>query len=267
MPLKQSADIETASICEALGLETGPDLISIVGGGGKSALLFALADALPGYTLLTTTTRIFASQISRAETSCRMGTPALANALRDRKSGLLVIGDVEGDKAMGVSANTPGALLGAEGVDFVVVEADGSRMRPAKAPADHEPVVPAETTLLVVVAGIDALDGPIAESCHRPERVAALLGVSSQDTLDPAGLAALLCHPEGGLKEAPNPEQARVALWINKVETAPQWVRARAVASACQGRQGIDRVIAGAIEPKTPSASGADFEVWLANAP
>jgi hypothetical protein len=36
-------------------------------------------------------------------------------------------------------------------IDWVVVEADGSRMLPVKAPGSHEPVVPIGTTLLVQV--------------------------------------------------------------------------------------------------------------------
>jgi hypothetical protein len=36
-------------------------------------------------------------------------------------------------------------------IDWVVVEADGSRMLPVKAPGPHEPVVPIGTTLLVQV--------------------------------------------------------------------------------------------------------------------
>jgi molybdenum cofactor cytidylyltransferase len=259
------ADFNTLSVSEALGVTDASDLISIVGGGGKSALLFRLGHDLPGYTVLTTTTRIFASQTSRAQMTCRMGTPALEKALAIRQEGLLVIGEVVGDKAMGVSAEVPAEILAAPGVDFVVVEADGSRMRPTKAPADHEPVVSVDTTLFVVVAGIDALDGSISETCHRPERVAALLGVSPKDTLNADRLAELLCHPEGGLKGAPSVQGTRVTLLINKVESPDHWEKGRAVAAACRRKGGADRVVLGAIEPggsTATSSGGGDFEVW-----
>ena len=36
--------------------------VAIVGGGGKSSLLFALGRELPGRVVMTTTTRIFAAQ-------------------------------------------------------------------------------------------------------------------------------------------------------------------------------------------------------------
>jgi probable selenium-dependent hydroxylase accessory protein YqeC len=74
------------------------------------------------------------------------------------------------------------------GVDVVLVEADGSRMRPFKVPADHEPPVPPQTTLLVPVVGITAVNQPIAAAAHRPERVVALaqtIPASQPQTITP----------------------------------------------------------------------------------
>jgi probable selenium-dependent hydroxylase accessory protein YqeC len=256
-------DLTTPSLCAALALAAPGELVSIVGGGGKSALLFALARSLPGHAVITTTTRIFANQTARAAAFCRIGTPEFEAAMNSPREGLLVIGEVEGEKARGVAAEVPATLLAAAGVDFVVVEADGSRMRPAKAPAPHEPVVPEETTLLVVVAGIDALAGPIAQTCHRPGRVAALLGLSEEACLDPARLAELLCHPEAGLKGAP--DGARIALLINKIEDPAEWRAGRALAAVARRSPRIERVVLGALEPNRQVAPGADtgFEVWL----
>ena len=45
---------------------TQPALVAIVGGGGKSSLMFALAADLPEPVVLSTTTRIFAAQMQRA---------------------------------------------------------------------------------------------------------------------------------------------------------------------------------------------------------
>ena len=54
--------------------------------------------------------------------------------------------------------------------DYILVEGDGSRQRPIKAPADHEPVIPQGTTKTVGVIGLDALGKQITgTSVHRPE--------------------------------------------------------------------------------------------------
>ena len=130
---------------------------------------------------------------------------------------MLVVGRVEGERAVGVPAELPARLLAREGVDWVVVEADGSRMLPVKAPAAHEPVVPAETDLLVAVAGIDALAGSIREVAHRPELVSAIAGCGVDQSLTPEGLAAVLASREGGLKLDATAEDAwlgTLAAWL-----------------------------------------------------
>jgi molybdenum cofactor cytidylyltransferase len=238
------------SLGEALDLEPSGEIVSIVGGGGKSALLFRLAQELPGRAVLTTTTRIFAAQIERAPEVCSVDGDGLEAALDRGTSGLLVIGDVEGEKALGVESTVPGQLLRHPCVDVVAVEADGSRMRPTKAPAEHEPVVPSDTTLLVPVAGIDALQGPLSAVAHRPERVAELIGVGLDEPLTAQTLGALLRHPEGGLKNAP--ASARISVLLNKVESQAELRLAREVAEEVLRERRISRVAVGALEGLAP---------------
>ena len=52
---------------EAIGLRPSGELIALVGGGGKTSLLFALSGSLSGGIILTTTTRIFAAQMKLAQ--------------------------------------------------------------------------------------------------------------------------------------------------------------------------------------------------------
>ena len=233
---------------EALGLRPTGELVSIVGGGGKSALLFALASraAATSRWVLTTTTRMFASQIELAPAHCEASSSELAGHLDAGQSGLLVIGEVSGDKAVGVARDVPAGLLAHPRVDCVAIEADGSRRLPAKAPAEHEPVIPDETTLTVIVAGIDALEGSIADVTHRPERVAAITGRSAERPLRAGDLAALLCSPSGGRQGIP--AHSRVAVLINKVETSERRARAREVAEGALREPGIERVLIGALQ-------------------
>ena len=151
-------------------------LVAIVGGGGKSSLMFTLAGSLPNSRIITTTTtRIFAAQISIAPATCFYDPAgnedaffaAVSDAL-DAHGQCLVVGSVGAgsnvEKAFGVPADLPARLLARADVDIVLVEADGSRMRPIKAPADHEPVIPSGTTLVVPVVGIDAINGRLHTS-------------------------------------------------------------------------------------------------------
>lgn len=244
-----------ASPAEALGLVNPPALVALVGGGGKSSLMFALGRGLPGRVVMTTTTRIFAAQMGRAAEVCTLAEENWWERLYEFDSSLLVVGGVEGDRARGVPPELPAEMLACSGVDWVVIEADGSRMLPVKAPAAHEPVVPNETSLLVVVVGVDALSGPIREVSHRPERVSTITGLTPEETLTPEALATLLTSSQGGLKDAP--QAARVAMLINKVESASQLEAARRVAHCVLREPRVERVAIGALQGRLSS----DWEV------
>jgi molybdenum cofactor cytidylyltransferase len=266
-------------LLQAFGLGPGPELVAIVGGGGKSSLMFALANAWPGRAITTTTTRIFAAQMKQSPAVVEIGDWGMEKGdlgleIGDWKLNLyslisnlqsplaqfrqcLIVGQVgEGadqEKALGVPPELPGQLLGAAGVDLVVVEADGSRMRPIKAPAAHEPVVPAETTLLIPVVGLDALQRPFPAIAHRPELIEAILqerDIPIQEQLTPEAVAALLTHPQGGLKNAP--VGARIVPLLNKAETAEQLAAARQIARLVLRERSIERVVIGAMQSEQP---------------
>ena len=98
-------------------------------------------------------------------------------------------------------------------VTHILVEADGSRGRPFKAPAAHEPVIPGSADLVVAVVGLSVIGRPLSEEfVHRPERVAALAGCRLGDTVSPAMVAAVLLHPAG--------KHAGSAGWLKSGRTA-----------------------------------------------
>lgn len=265
--------VHGSRLLAAFGLGPGPELVSIVGGGGKSSLMFALANAWPGRAITTTTTRIFAAQMKQSPAVVEIGgwggeigdwkleIESLVSNLQsplDQFGQCLIVGRVgEGEdreKALGVPPELPGQLLGVAGADLVVVEADGSRMRPIKAPAAHEPVVPPETTLLVPVVGLDALQRPFPAIAHRPELIAAILqerDIAVEEQLTPEAVAALLTHPQGGRKNAP--AGARIIPLLNKAETAAQLAAARQIARLALRERSIERVVIGAMQSEQPA--------------
>jgi molybdenum cofactor cytidylyltransferase len=256
------------SLAAALGIGDAPELVALVGGGGKTSLLFALAAELPGRVVMTTTTRIFAAQMSRAPAVVYADDLSPLGEALAAHGRCLVVGRVEGDKALGVPPDLPAQLLARPDVATVLVEADGSRMRPVKAPAEHEPVIPPGTTLLVPLAGIDALEGPLEEVGHRAEKIREITNYELRITneegwsagggsaylqdgwLTAAGLARVLGDGRGGLKGAP--AGARVIPFINKVETAARLAAARETAVLLLAEPRIDRVVIGSLRGQTP---------------
>lgn len=170
------------------------EVVALVGGGGKSTLLFALADLHGPGTVLTTTTRMGTDEVGEANLLIQPETAELARALKGPEP-VLVWDRVNGPKAIGVDPSVPASWLAY--ADRVVVEADGAQGRPAKAPAPHEPVIPDGTNCVVAVMGADALDRVIEDQCHRPLRVAALVGCSPYERLTPERAARLLLDSNG----------------------------------------------------------------------
>ena len=76
--------------------------------------------------------------------------------------------------------------------DFVLVEADGSRRRPLKAHARHEPVIPPCTRQVICVVGLSGLHRPVSEVVHRPELFCPLVGCTPEDEATPERVARAL---------------------------------------------------------------------------
>ncbi|MBC8448858.1 MAG: putative selenium-dependent hydroxylase accessory protein YqeC [Chloroflexi bacterium] len=261
------------------------DVIALVGGGGKTTAMFRLARELTAggwHVVTTTTTRIFVSQMAAAPhhliaEDADVLLARLPEALQQHGH-VLVVGstDVASDKAFGIQPALVARIAALDGVDAVIIEADGARMHPFKAPAEHEPVIPTCATLVVPMAGIEAIGQPLAAaSTHRPQRVAALTGAALGDPITPEMIATVLAHPQGGGQHVP--PNARVVPLLNQVETAAQLATARQIARLLLGvgagltpaqrddRKGsplrektpIDSVVLGATEADDPVR-----EVW-----
>jgi probable selenium-dependent hydroxylase accessory protein YqeC len=213
-------------LADALGM-TADEVVALVGGGGKSTAMFRLAREMVekgGRAITTTTTRIFGAQIALSP----VHVPA-AEATRERVADalsahgqVLIIGttDRESGKAEGVSPALFTQLRAWFPDACLLNEADGSRMRPFKAPAAHEPVIPVETTLVVPVVGADVFDKTLDDDhVHRAELISALSGALLGVPITPEIVARVLAHPDGGRKGVP--AGARVIVVINKVESLP----------------------------------------------
>jgi molybdenum cofactor cytidylyltransferase len=249
-------------ISQALRLRSN-DVVAFVGGGGKTTAMFRLADELANASpkkmrvLTTTSTRIFAAQIKRAPAHVTFDPerqtiadilPQLRTALAEHSQALLIgRADPESGKAFGVPPDTLDALAATGHFDVILNEADGSRMRPFKAPADHEPVIPSATTVVVPMVGLDALGQPLTkDTVHRAERVSQLSGTPAGQPVTAGTVAAILCHSQGGLKNVPT--QARVVPLLNKVEGPTSLAAAREIATKLLACQHIEEVAMGAVQ-------------------
>jgi molybdenum cofactor cytidylyltransferase len=247
-----------ATLAAALGIARG-DVVALVGGGGKTTVMFRLAREIVerGERVVTTsTTHIFAEQIKLAPAYVRTAdaTPSSVGAALDAHGHVLVIGDADPTtgRAAGVSADVFTRLRAWCPAACLLNEADGSRGRPFKAPAPHEPAIPPETTLVVLVVGADVFGAPLdAEHVHRPERVAALTGAAPGAPVTPELVARVLTHPEGGRKNVPS--AARVSVLINKLDAIADRTPAREAARRLSRDPAIESVVLAAAGADRPA--------------
>lgn len=222
-------------LIEAFGVPRG--ITCLVGGGGKTTLLLRLANELHengARVIVSTTTHIFPPE----------GMPVFTGefvkdvraALETRGLVCLGVPSAEGKLAAPTLSVREMASL----ADYVLLEADGAKRLPLKAPAAHEPVIPEGTALVIAVAGMDGVGRPIREAAFRPALYAELLGVDEEHVITPKNVASVLASERGQRKGVGN---ARFCVLLNKADDEERIRLAKAAAHELETLGGAERVV------------------------
>lgn len=242
-------------LLSAFGVEPGR-VLSLAGGGGKTALMYRLARALTerGLSVVTTTTtRIYPPTESESPALLLLdeipdGLAAVRHRLAVAPHVTLAARCNPDGKLAGVSPGVVDRLAAAGLADVIIVEADGSAGRSLKAARDGEPVYPRSTTDCVLVTGADVLGLPLDEAIvFRSARASEICGLPLGAPLTAETVAALLLGPRG--LAAPAPPASRLAVFINKVEDPEREALARHLALRLLeiGAPRLERVVVGSL--------------------
>lgn len=197
-------------------------ITAIVGGGGKTALLMWLSKELSrrSRVIVTTSTHIWPPK-------CRV----LLNPSAEEVKGAVSVGEPVAVGALTEEGKLAPARITckelAELSDYVLVEADGSRGLPLKAPAEHEPAIPLGAALVLAVAGMDGVGRTINEAAHRPTRFAEIVGKPAEALVTPNDVAAVLMSESGQRKNV----NCAFAVVLNKADTPERLEYARQTAA------------------------------------
>jgi molybdenum cofactor cytidylyltransferase len=203
-------------------------IFAFVGAGGKTTAMFQLARELQSSIvnrqssiILTATSHLGVWQIPLADRHIVAETPAPIEAVEHGLNGVtLITGPIEGERTTPINETTLRWLREFCGYHNLplFIEADGSRQRPLKAPAAHEPPIPDFVDTVVVVAGLSGVGKPVTdEFVFRAERFQEISESPDEQIVTPEMLMRVLVHPEGGLKNIPS--QARRVALLNQAET------------------------------------------------
>lgn len=197
--------------------------VAFTGSGGKTSAMFMLARQLPPPVLVTATTHLGFDQLGRADQAFTVRSPVDlpdAEVFKQPEVLLFVGPEADGWRTSGISPATYHALAehAASTGATLLIEADGSRQLPLKAPAEHEPAVPPGMDAVVVSAGLQGYGQPLDDNwVHRPEIFSALTGLPAGAQVGLEALAAVLANPQGGLKGIP--AEVKRLLLLNQADT------------------------------------------------
>lgn len=236
---------------EALDIDKG-SMVSIVGAGGKTTLMYSLAEELRNEykCLVTTTTKIYVPFEDQFD--------YLAVSEYELEAFKEV--DSNGVFVYGTGINDEGKLLGAEPegleplkqyFDYTLIEADGSKRKPLKGWKDSEPVICKGTTHTIAVLSVEALGKEVNEyNIHRIEEFLSITSAKRNEKVKIEHFEELIFHPKGLFK---NSLGERI-LFINKVENEEQWNTTEKLISCIKYRNNsqklLDKIIIGSLLKK-----------------
>lgn len=148
--------ITPTSLFFDLGVQKHPSIISVVGAGGKTSTLFWLTQlfhACGRRVLITTTTHMFLPQTPWPIIFCHEPAKLPHQQLMQPIQVCFHAWKASLGKARGFQPAVIDALVERPECDVILVEADGARGFPLKAPDEHEPCIPECSCSVIAVMG------------------------------------------------------------------------------------------------------------------
>ena len=200
--------------------------VAFIGAGGKTTAMFQLARALSNDNgtspvIVTATSHLGTWQLGLADRHIVADTPHPIEKLEHGLSGVILItGEVDENRTKPINHDLINWLHQFCGYHAIplLIEADGSRGKPLKGWADHEPPIPSFVTHVVHVAGLLGLRKPLNdENVHRPILFSKLSGMRVGESITADSLVRVLTHPQSGIKNIP--ANAQKVILLNQADT------------------------------------------------
>lgn len=219
-------------------------VIAVVGGGGKTSLIYRLTQELieKQKSVIVTTTTHMAYESARPFADG--GEPEKVKELlkafgyvvaAEKKDDGVKIGSLPYERMKELCALC----------DVLLIEADGARNLPVKVPEKWEPVIPDFADMVIGVVGLDCLGVPIRQTAHRIERTAEFLEKSPDAPVTLQDIIKIISSVSGLFKGV---EDRAYRVFLNKVDVLEKRENAEMIVKGL--RDTI--VVYGSLKPEKP---------------
>lgn len=190
-------------LIEKFKLKENREMISFVGAGGKTTTIFALAKELKGLgkkVLVTTTTAIYKPE----QVFDYYFLQHIEEDFQAREGTISIFAErLEGGKLRGVAREELDRIYRSNSFDFILIEGDGSKEKPIKAPREGEPIIPDLTTKTIGIIGMDSLGKEINENnVHRSELFLNIVKKKKGEKIEGKDIVKLVVDPKGLFKSS-----------------------------------------------------------------
>ncbi len=232
------------------------DVVAFVGAGGKTSALVGLGYELMemGWRVLATaTTYIDEEQLSLMPFALRYkgDVSAVSLALNEHRF-VFLYGHIEKGRVYAPSMAWLTQILDNVDSDALLIEADKSDGVAFKAPYSDEPTIPQETTIVVPLVSLSALDKPLDDkTVYNPQAMIEKYGFYLNAPIFAPWIGQVLRDEEFGLKGIP--PKARIVAFLNQTgEKGYVRQRARTIARSALRNPRISSVAIGSIRGVDP---------------
>lgn len=206
---------------------SGKKIVSIIGAGGKSTLMYALAHSYAkkeNNVFVTTTTHIYDpmddSKVNNLE--------ELHKKWGENQYALAGV-ETKGNKLKALSKFVLEEYM--KEADVVLIEADGAKGLPCKVSNTTEPVLIEETNIVIMVLGLDALGKRMRNVCFRCELAMDLLGEDRNHVMKEEDFVTIIRNQ---MEQELNTEDKMCIVVLNKCDYKKQELLGKRIAKVLE---------------------------------
>jgi len=227
------------------------DIVSIVGAGGKTSLMFLLANELKNYgkVLVTTTTKIFKPNDNEVK-YLALGEEGYKFIKNNSDNGIYVYGKFINEENKLIAPDLEKLNFLRSDFNFILIEADGSKKKSLKAWNSYEPVIISNTSKTIGVLSLKSIGMKInSDNIHRLEEFITLTNSEVNDEVNLDMLVKIIFSDNGLFKNA----VGKNILFINAIDYIDEKVLFLLIEKIVKKNKDIkllDKIIYGSLRDK-----------------